>query len=655
NSQPTGCNNGRRMIYDQYTDIYHLVYEDNGKIFYTWSEDNGQNWSKETLLSGDGISKYPSIAGLYGRAGTGNRQVTELAVVWQEYEGYYLKIYMRRGIGVNWSQNTVMVDDLFNPEDPDAIDENFLSTPVISSRFVEPEEYYLLTIVYRYNFSSEYSGLNLSIYDTNDNDFIWNETIPTTNVNCLHPSVIFQQFSDIVIHIVWSVNGHIKYINADFEEDEPVFNSVKTISSGIGGLSQSSNPFITVDKNKSALVFWHGKSNWHDGIKVIVHRRRTETGSWSGVTYFGSDYYDFEYEYFNPSVSSHPFWDNNLTLSMYSKTQGENEYKIWKSKYTYNNNSWHDPEIIANDSKYPSSCIGLGYSFSTEKDKIAFTKYSNAPYFVKVFLAGNNLNKISRENTPLAFKKSRGISIIEKNNKFTDIVFDEPMFFNNSIQWLPLADSTNAIRFSELTSVLRSKTFPIKEDSDINLKYSIYGESKFFVDAFQLELVNAQSGSVLEKWSLSDIGDGIKIYKGKSVNKAFLQISCDSNLKQNSNLNAFLFNLYTVSASDTLHKNSKFVDNTKTNHIPDNYALYQNHPNPFNPITHITFDLPQAGDVKLDVYNIKGQKVSQVMHGFKEAGIYEVIFDGKGLASGVYFYRLEAGKFSAIKRMLLVK
>lgn len=89
--------------------------------------------------------------------------------------------------------------------------------------------------------------------------------------------------------------------------------------------------------------------------------------------------------------------------------------------------------------------------------------------------------------------------------------------------------------------------------------------------------------------------------------------------------------------------------------IPKQYSLEQNYPNPFNPLTYISFSLPKAGDVRLAVYDVKGQKVKELINGYRPAGQHQYIFNGEGLSSGLYFYRIEAGSFSAVKRMLLIK
>jgi hypothetical protein len=89
--------------------------------------------------------------------------------------------------------------------------------------------------------------------------------------------------------------------------------------------------------------------------------------------------------------------------------------------------------------------------------------------------------------------------------------------------------------------------------------------------------------------------------------------------------------------------------------VPKGYALHQNYPNPFNPVTVIEFDTPEAGYVLIELYNSVGWKVRDIFAGELPAGYHKVRFDASGLSSGVYFYRMKAGKFNAVKHMSLVK
>jgi predicted GH43/DUF377 family glycosyl hydrolase len=88
---------------------------------------------------------------------------------------------------------------------------------------------------------------------------------------------------------------------------------------------------------------------------------------------------------------------------------------------------------------------------------------------------------------------------------------------------------------------------------------------------------------------------------------------------------------------------------------PATFFLSQNYPNPFNPSTTIAFELPKTSFVSLIVYNTLGIKVATLVNGDKPAGIHTVQFNGSGLASGVYLYRLQAGQFVQTKKLVLVK
>jgi hypothetical protein len=89
--------------------------------------------------------------------------------------------------------------------------------------------------------------------------------------------------------------------------------------------------------------------------------------------------------------------------------------------------------------------------------------------------------------------------------------------------------------------------------------------------------------------------------------------------------------------------------------LPKEYSLSQNYPNPFNPVTKINYALPKDGFVSIKVYDILGKEVANLLNENRTAGYYSVDFDATFLTSGVYFYKIDAGTFSDIKRMILVK
>jgi hypothetical protein len=94
--------------------------------------------------------------------------------------------------------------------------------------------------------------------------------------------------------------------------------------------------------------------------------------------------------------------------------------------------------------------------------------------------------------------------------------------------------------------------------------------------------------------------------------------------------------------------------------LPNNFALHNNYPNPFNPVTNITYDIPEVTQVTIDIYNISGQKISTLAQGQHEPGRYRIQWNatnnyGKPLSSGMYIYRIRAGNFASVKKLILMK
>ncbi len=96
------------------------------------------------------------------------------------------------------------------------------------------------------------------------------------------------------------------------------------------------------------------------------------------------------------------------------------------------------------------------------------------------------------------------------------------------------------------------------------------------------------------------------------------------------------------------------VEQISTN-VPRTFLLEQNYPNPFNPSTTIRYQLPVASEVKLEVYDVLGKKVATLVSERQAAGYYQYVWNANGLSSGVYLYRLQAGRFIETKKMMLVK
>ncbi len=89
--------------------------------------------------------------------------------------------------------------------------------------------------------------------------------------------------------------------------------------------------------------------------------------------------------------------------------------------------------------------------------------------------------------------------------------------------------------------------------------------------------------------------------------------------------------------------------------VPEKYNLAQNYPNPFNPTTTIAFDLPEAGQVVIKVFDILGKEIAILTNTYREAGSHSIVFDANELSTGVYFYTIQAGSFSMTRKMMVLK
>ena len=98
------------------------------------------------------------------------------------------------------------------------------------------------------------------------------------------------------------------------------------------------------------------------------------------------------------------------------------------------------------------------------------------------------------------------------------------------------------------------------------------------------------------------------------------------------------------------------ISNNNTS-IPDQIILYQNYPNPFNPVTKISYEITKSGLIQISVFDINGKLINVLVNEFIGSGKYEITFDSKdlNLPSGIYFYKIEAGDFKQVKKMMLIK
>ncbi|MCU7521175.1 MAG: DNRLRE domain-containing protein [Ignavibacteria bacterium] len=167
-------------------------------------------------------------------------------------------------------------------------------------------------------------------------------------------------------------------------------------------------------------------------------------------------------------------------------------------------------------------------------------------------------------------------------------------------------------------------------------------------------LTSLDSCTVIDSETVTGSWDVTALAIQEQKNDSTLSIALKD--KSGSNVSVDFYSRETINSPELLI----VTDNTSAvsesgGERPRNFALRQNYPNPFNPSSKITFSVPVAGHVKLKVFNILGNEVAVLVNGYKAAGSYTVEFNGAGLPSGVYFYRMEAGRFTDTRKLILAK
>jgi hypothetical protein len=100
---------------------------------------------------------------------------------------------------------------------------------------------------------------------------------------------------------------------------------------------------------------------------------------------------------------------------------------------------------------------------------------------------------------------------------------------------------------------------------------------------------------------------------------------------------------------------SFFAGKMQENTLHVVYELSQNYPNPFNPVTRIRYTLPEQSEVSIKVYDLLGKEIAVIENGLRNEGTHEVEFDGRKFSSGIYIYKINAGSFTATRKMTMIK
>ena len=203
-----------------------------------------------------------------------------------------------------------------------------------------------------------------------------------------------------------------------------------------------------------------------------------------------------------------------------------------------------------------------------------------------------------------------------KVNQFVEVEYVKTVLNENLAVKVEIEKDPQTVQFNGMVTATSSNSIQLSVPS-----FSISSNTVFLNSSYTpVQSSSIQVGQTVTVWASQDQGGNLKAVQVQQISGSVTSVN----------------------------------DGSKES-LPTNYELNQNYPNPFNPTTTISFTLSKVENVRLTVYNIIGQEVASLVNGQMNAGLHIVTFNAAKLATGIYFYRLQAGGFVAIKKMVLLK
>lgn len=223
------------------------------------------------------------------------------------------------------------------------------------------------------------------------------------------------------------------------------------------------------------------------------------------------------------------------------------------------------------------------------------------------------------------------------NLVMTEATMNEPGIIN-----IPVEISNGENIYSLLGSVgydeeiLEFQGLSKTQDTEAYILAHSKGENKLNIGGSGSEALNGSSKMMIMKFKLKD---GVTAEE-TTLNLSGVRVNEGTEIQNAANFTIDIDEITNIGKSD------------KT---PASFRLKQNYPNPFNPSTTISFEIPEASEVKIVIFNAVGAKVESEVMGYVQPGGYSYTWNAGSLSSGVYFYKVTAGKYSEIKKAILLK
>ncbi len=629
-------NNQRKMIRTANGNLF-LTYESMGEVWLEMSTDNGRTWELTNKQEPIDAGKSPSIA----------------------YSNYKILLSYQIHGGIPPNDGDIIIklfdchDNTLTFEDELIVDEDIgvLGLGPYSKDFYQTIAFNgtNFIVVWSSDYGLQCRAGNCDLYNGNIYWYSNILSVPNTTPSDIKPTITkgVNEF-----YLAWQSSYDIKFSKLLPASSSIVFSEQYTPSYR-SGYMQNTDPSIAF-ANGTVELAWHGYkkvvgSRGGDKAGTIYNNivvREKATNNWGQFLVYGNNA-------FKPSISS------NYAEDDYYVTWSEHPAQ---SKYVVGSNN-HINGFLSTSTNYVQS-----YNINDMKNIQGMSfEDSNSPY---EFLTSVDAPP-SKDDVNAYYAGREGV--VRKDSAEFYFAVGDVLLDGKTVDFKTLPDTLAIDSLTALNNYL--ETEPIELNSNSDFQYSvIFGVTDDTTAAlvlgdndninFTVRLIDASSGEVIGSYdnvtfTKNEAGQYKNIaYKvnteGMSSRTVKLQIRISDNLASPE------YGLAKIYSSETL------LNKPATEEIPlegtlavTKYELAQNYPNPFNPSTTIRFSVPnergKTANVNLSVYNVLGQRVTELVNKALPSGNYEVKFNASGLSSGVYYYRLRSGNFVETKKMILLK
>lgn len=668
NTSSALTNTSQRKIVHTEQGYLFLVYESLNRVWLERSDDGGSTWAlcNNNQPIDNGEAKQPAIDYLtavtfpYGEIGD-----DEIYVTYQQKTSngnYTIQLARFDDDGQKLTDTTIYTS-------PSSYSNN--ATPVVSVNWFQRSSWEKQVVgIWKEPASS---GVSAGLYWYGayyiGSTFTWNGIghyyqLTGSNGSSLNPTldvykydVYARQYGPLYYYFAWEQNGQwIKYgkISCGYSGlgDSGILSSLSYIFSG------NYRPSIIAYTNTDVRVAWNSylDSPQETPPQAMLTNPNSPSTYWNYSSYVTSTNIDKFYDDLYDEVGFAVCWTRN-------SGSGYSSYAVKSTNLNSSQNlntSGKDLQLYNGDSYRFAGMRGIGLSTSS-------------PYAFQ--FSGNVENgQMGKSTTEQIASGRTGVVTVEdsvRGNAHFFFTIGDVMVDGQQAAFPEIADTIKITSAQQLTGYLTSKPFTLNNTSKFtyNVEYGVT-DSAVAVSAvgannlvrFKVDLLDASTGETIG--TFDDVKyDATHIMKRKALSydvntggigtrEVQVRLSMNTDLPAEYSLGSLIVPSSSALAKDNAEKTQIGYQGSL---VVTDYALSQNYPNPFNPSTVINYQVPVNNHVLIKVYDILGRDVRTLVNEEKSAGRYSVEFDASNLSSGIYFYTIHSGNYTATKKMMLMK